>query len=1192
MTAIYLLLPCTLYAQSQTGSTAVEESSKPNASKGQGGSGVTNVDLYTGTASVNIPIHDFVINELSAGVSLSYVAKGVRVDELSSSVGLGWQLNAGGSITREVFGIEDEVTLPAYFKNGAVTYPQHDSNTFDWLQGRWAPDANASPAPYDVNKDDQEYDRFHVNLLGRSFAFSMKRNTSYPYELQAYVKPHNEVKIELTSEDWNPMLTQVLSSSSDVVAERCGWNHYQGIIKFKITDEKGNQFFFERGDYRYKEYKVDGDYLFNNHEGHYYATEKWNLVRVLTYSGKNIYFIYDDTYVKILENITETFYDDKGPILDYNTNTVVFDPLEIKEQYWEGVKTHLKEIQYPNGTKVYFDISSDTALANTSRTDCIGAWLLKSIKIEQQYNSNVTKALTFKLKHAYFNTPKFGNSDLELPYIIHRNLVTYGITFPSNEARDLHHSRGLRLMLKGIEKVGFDNTSTEPYYNFGYMDIALPYRFSPQKDYYGYYNGKTSTPFIREKFFTPLQYDTFYLSIPYHTGTGGTWGIDRSHDHNYAHACVLNEVINAYGGKEILSFQNYSLSNKSCGYGYHEVTKCGINTVIGCDIDPDLEGSTVNDGLCIGSIQRINGYDATHGIKIEYTLDSGQRFYQGGYTWYKDNYGDITRTNFFVDPHDYYNGSNHGFSSVKVKEIGNFGTVTISERVYRFSNLMQYDASYPYNNNMKSCLFRPTSMDYRTMPARLDKHKMGLVLETKEYDKNGVLLSKHENSYTEKYDTGPYASTHWVYTVRFFDGPCWPGAASFGHYIIDDKRMLLTSEKHTRYLHVLNSSVHNEVTTTYNYYYDDYDNVKLVTWNDSKGDLYKKYKRYNYNFHYMYFGSLETQAMTDLGMQFLLSQEVWKMLPSSDSMLIDYNLVVPDGSFNFSTFFSLVNNEPVSSTDAGTLIGPGTSAIKVVNALHHTATNDYGTRLLKRKQYTNSNGPEVYESRVNDQDLFTSNIYDAHNNIVAKAINAKLDDIAFSSFEATNGHWIYNGANVVYTPGNAMTGSHVFNLIYNTNDIKSYALLDKDYIVAFWANSTATPQAEIINPSGTAPVTLTLQNTVGSWKLYTTTISPESTGVFRLYNPSSGTQMYIDEMRLHPSGAFFESFTYSPLCGITSSSNNGNYITYTEYDVFGRLVISRDMRGNILSKLEQFAQDDDNESTGGSGGQQGGGGGQ
>jgi hypothetical protein len=61
------------------------------------------------------------------------------------------------------------------------------------------------------------------------------------------------------------------------------------------------------------------------------------------------------------------------------------------------------------------------------------------------------------------------------------------------------------------------------------------------------------------------------------------------------------------------------------------------------------------------------------------------------------------------------------------------------------------------------------------------------------------------------------------------------------------------------------------------------------------------------------------------------------------------------------------------------------------------------------------------------------------------------------------------------------------------------------------------------------------------------------------------------------------SYTYYPLFGASSHTDESNYITYYEYDALGRQTITRDMRGNIVAKKEIVCNGQNVESTGGNG---------
>ena len=96
------------------------------------------VDMHTGVPNIKVPLGAVVGKDISVDVALSYHAGGVKVEEISSWVGLGWSLFAGGVVTRQVRGLPDE-GVNGYFWN---TTTNSDEATFtperiqDALMGR------------------------------------------------------------------------------------------------------------------------------------------------------------------------------------------------------------------------------------------------------------------------------------------------------------------------------------------------------------------------------------------------------------------------------------------------------------------------------------------------------------------------------------------------------------------------------------------------------------------------------------------------------------------------------------------------------------------------------------------------------------------------------------------------------------------------------------------------------------------------------------------------------------------------------------------------------------------------------------------------------------------------------------------------------------------------------------------------
>ncbi|WP_422349037.1 hypothetical protein [Flagellimonas sp.] len=78
--------------------------------------GNTAVSLYTGVPNVGLPLYTYQGRELDIPLSLTYDASGVKVEQMASQIGLGWNLQVGGRISRVVNGFPDDYNHanPAY----------------------------------------------------------------------------------------------------------------------------------------------------------------------------------------------------------------------------------------------------------------------------------------------------------------------------------------------------------------------------------------------------------------------------------------------------------------------------------------------------------------------------------------------------------------------------------------------------------------------------------------------------------------------------------------------------------------------------------------------------------------------------------------------------------------------------------------------------------------------------------------------------------------------------------------------------------------------------------------------------------------------------------------------------------------------------------------------------------------------
>ena len=120
------------------------------------------VGNYTGTANITIPIFEMDLDGKKFPISLSYNTTGIRVAQEASSVGLGWVLNAGGCITREIRGIDD-------FDEGyGYCWNELPDSLVDWLgdPGDFTKNyyAHSVLRDYFTGNKDAEPDIFHYSL--------------------------------------------------------------------------------------------------------------------------------------------------------------------------------------------------------------------------------------------------------------------------------------------------------------------------------------------------------------------------------------------------------------------------------------------------------------------------------------------------------------------------------------------------------------------------------------------------------------------------------------------------------------------------------------------------------------------------------------------------------------------------------------------------------------------------------------------------------------------------------------------------------------------------------------------------------------------------------------------------------------------------------------------------------------------
>ncbi|GAB3909965.1 hypothetical protein [Mucilaginibacter boryungensis] len=169
--ALLLVLGCSFNADCQQYNLGTIVPPSPNAAS-LGKFGGINTNLSSGAVNFNIAIANYKTSKLSLPISVSYSSNGFKVDEIASRVGTGWNLNAGGVITRTVYGVMDE-----YSARPRLTELQYSSKSprdqINYLNDITAQSQGLFRAEPDVGVDGQP-DMFNFNFNGLTGQFIIK----------------------------------------------------------------------------------------------------------------------------------------------------------------------------------------------------------------------------------------------------------------------------------------------------------------------------------------------------------------------------------------------------------------------------------------------------------------------------------------------------------------------------------------------------------------------------------------------------------------------------------------------------------------------------------------------------------------------------------------------------------------------------------------------------------------------------------------------------------------------------------------------------------------------------------------------------------------------------------------------------------------------------------------------------------
>ncbi|WP_129366788.1 RHS repeat domain-containing protein [Lutibacter sp. HS1-25] len=105
------------------------------------------VNTNLGKTNISVPIYSVKSGSLELPIAINYNSSGIRLNERASWVGLGWNLQAGGAIIRNIKGIPDGIgDMPE-----SITNLEFNESNFNYLYDAWRGFEDDKPDQYILN---------------------------------------------------------------------------------------------------------------------------------------------------------------------------------------------------------------------------------------------------------------------------------------------------------------------------------------------------------------------------------------------------------------------------------------------------------------------------------------------------------------------------------------------------------------------------------------------------------------------------------------------------------------------------------------------------------------------------------------------------------------------------------------------------------------------------------------------------------------------------------------------------------------------------------------------------------------------------------------------------------------------------------------------------------------------------------
>lgn len=517
------------------------------------------VNLQNGSLGYSVPIYSYSDNSTKLGLNLSFSyssGQGLKVDNIPSCVGEGWEISGIGSITRIQKGLPDD-QYPQEGNWGDINNPKYPPGYLynSRLIAEGCPnslttypifaDANVGFLNFNEQGADRELDEFIYHFNGHTGTFVLDKQN------MGEVVLINNSKIKITASFFvNGINNCRTTINKFTIIDEVGVSYeFTALDKNRLTrDVNSTTGFYFQGSFILSEEVplIQKPYIVNS----------WALTKIIDLkSGKNIKIDYLENNI-LLEGKTEVQTSFNSDYNDQSTGncsgghcftTVVGNQLgpkiSVRKTLLSEVKPEISKITFPDDSYLNFTYGAE-------RFDCPGSFKLNDITFTNQLGE---RGFKFQLIQKYFI----------------KNVV--------DEANQ-QNKKWSRLCLTSITQFGksdadqINPVSFEYYLGDNSTENFVPPLFFHPQDPWGYYNGDASgTPtgeFLgSNSTLTGAEFQSFYKLTTYndvlnaeYAGPDGFGRINTNTKLNYAKNGLLKKVTNSYGGISQFEYEQNTVS--------------------------------------------------------------------------------------------------------------------------------------------------------------------------------------------------------------------------------------------------------------------------------------------------------------------------------------------------------------------------------------------------------------------------------------------------------------------------------------------------------------------------------------------------------------------------------------------------------------------------------------------------------